>query len=140
MVLCGTPRRCPRSARLNEPPNMRRLLTCRTVTALGIFFSLAIMSCFPSTVRYGFPPQIGKLNTLTPGTSTSADIVLALGQPRGDGVARFSVEPTPRQIYYYEYVEAGTYSGKVELSMLLIFVRDGRYDGHLWFSSANQLQ
>jgi hypothetical protein len=114
--------------------------TRRIALTLGLFFALGVMSCFPSTVRHGFPPQIGKLNTLTPGASTTADIVLALGQPRGDGVARFTIEPTPRQIYYYEYVEAGTYSGKVELSMLVVFVRDGRYDGHLWFSSANQLQ
>ena len=140
MVLCGTPQRCPRSGRLNQRRNMPCSETRRIVLILGLVVSLGSMSCFPSTVRYGFPPQIDKLNTLTHGTSTSADIVLALGQPRGDGVARSTIEPTPRQIYYYEYVEAGTYSGKIELSMLLVFVRDGRYDGHLWFSSANQLQ
>ena len=140
MVLCGTPQRCPRSARLNQRRNMPCSETRRIVLILGLVVSLGSMSCFPSTVRYGFPTQIDKLNTLTHGTSTSADIVLALGQPRGDGVARSTIEPTPRQIYYYEYVEAGTYSGKIELSMLLVFVRDGRYDGHLWFSSANQLQ
>ena len=139
MASCGTRRQSRRWGRRHERNSARLFMTRAVFLLLVLVMAGTAMGCFPSTLRHGFPPQTDKLTTLTPGISTNADIILALGQPRGDGVARFTSEPIPRQIYFYEYVEAGTYSGKIGFAMLLVFLRDGRYDGHMWFASTSQL-
>jgi len=89
------------------------------------------------SVQYGSPPRTGNLSRLTLGVSKPADILVALGEPRGRGAARLVADPTPRTIWFYEFTEAS--GGRVDLSILLVFIRDDRYDGHLWFSSSSLL-
>jgi hypothetical protein len=74
------------------------------------------------------------LETLRVGASSIADVLLALGQPRGNGVVRFPVDPTPRQIWFYEQTRIDE-EWRVHLKILLVFLRHERYDGHIWFSS-----
>lgn len=93
----------------------------------------ALVGC--AKVRIGFPPKVERLELLKRGISAPADVLLALGEPRGHGVIRFSPAVAPRDIWLYEYAES---SGKrIDLKMLLVFSHQGRYDGHLWFSSGN---
>jgi len=90
-----------------------------------------------ASVQYGVPPRTGNLPRLSVGISRPADILVALGEPRGRGVARLAADPKPRTIWFYEFTEAG--GRQVDLSILLVFIREDRYEGHLWFSSSNLL-
>ena len=84
------------------------------------------------TVRFGTPPPVERLATLRPGVSSQADVLLALGEPTGRGVTRFAAEPTPRTVWFYRMVQGE--GQKITLSMLLVFLRADRYEGHLWFA------
>ncbi|MGE5303835.1 MAG: hypothetical protein ACM3TN_10945 [Alphaproteobacteria bacterium] len=108
---------------------------------LIVIFGLASLSflaaCAP-TLRYGTPPKVDQLAGLKPGVSTAAQVRQALGEPRGYGMARLTVDPTPRTLWYYEYTEAS--GSRIDLKFLLVFLRQDQYEGHFWFSSANLLE
>ena len=103
-----------------------------------------LSACMP-TVRFGVQPKVDKLGTLKVGISSRADVLMALGEPRGRGAARFSdaasakhgVEPY-HTIWFYEYAETDGYN--VQLKFLLVFVDQDHYNGHFWFSSAGLME
>jgi hypothetical protein len=64
--------------------------------------------------------------------------LVALGEPRGHGAARFTPDTPSREIWYYEYTEAA--GSKISLKFLLVFFDKERYDGYLWFSSEQLLE
>ena len=134
MASCGSQMQW-RRRKGNERNVLGRL--CRY--GLPILFALVIQAVLVgcAKIRIGFPPKVERLEMLKTGISAPADVILTLGEPRGHGVIRFSPALTPRDIWLYEYAES---SGKsVDLKMLLVFFHQGRYDGHLWFSSRNLL-
>ena len=88
-----------------------------------------------TTMPFGSPPRQGALERLKPGQSTAADVLLILGEPRGDGAVRWTPAVSSRKVWYYEYIEAG--SGRADTKILLMFFDQDRYDGYLWFSSAS---
>lgn len=97
---------------------------------------LFLYSC---SYRFGHPPRVKDLSSLKPGLSTAGDILLTLGEPRGRGLARLSADMTePRDIWFYEYIE--TDSSDINMQILLVFLLDGVYDGHLWFDSSLMLR
>jgi hypothetical protein len=96
-----------------------------------VFLSL-LTGCLPS-VKFGYPPRVENLASLQPGVSTTKDILLSLGEPRGSGKAKLTPDMEPRSIWYYEYVESS--GKKASLKFLLVFVDKDTYDGHLWFAS-----
>ena len=85
-------------------------------------------------MKYGSPPKIDNLPVLKTGISGKADVMKALGEPRGYGAARFPTAPTVRDIWFYEMSEL--VGSRVNLKILLVFFEQERYDGYLWFSSA----
>ena len=101
-----------------------------------IFLFVAALSggCTTTTMKYGSPPKIDNLPILKIGISGKADVMKALGEPRGYGAARFPTAPTVRDIWFYEMSEL--VGSRVNLKILLVFFEQERYDGHLWFSSA----
>lgn len=104
---------------------------------LGLLCLFALCSCATS-LRIGSPPKVNQLESLKPGISDLVDVKHALGEPRGYGMARLNVDPLPRTIWFYEYAEtAGT---RMEFKFLIVFLRQDRYDGHFWFSSASLLE
>jgi hypothetical protein len=115
-----------------------------------MLFALALLAvlvgCTQTLLKLGSPPRTDQLNTLKLGDSTKADVLLVLGQPQGEGVARFAVARTPRTIWSYDYTEANVDVGwtaasakVVGLKVLLVFFDQEKYDGHLWFASAPDL-
>ncbi|MBK0399398.1 hypothetical protein H0I76_09365 [Limibaculum sp. M0105] len=70
---------------------------------------------------------------LVAGTSTRADVLAALGEPFGEGRAMFPFHETPRDVLAY-YYERGDLEDN-RRTFLWVFVDDGRYGGHMWFSS-----
>jgi hypothetical protein len=106
------------------------------VLAYIILLSL-VVGCVPA-MKYGLPPNIDGLDTLKRGISAESDILEVLGEPRGYGQVRYSSDLPARKIWFYEYTEAEDM--KVGLKILLVFLDEEVYDGHLWFSSAQFLE
>lgn len=111
--------------------DMLRCLTGGLITA-------ALLYGCATTMSAGTPPRTDRLNSLTVGTSTVQDVLLALGQPRGSGAARSSAVSEPRKILSYEFMEAE--GQRIGLKMLLVFILGDRYDGYLWFSSGQLVE
>lgn len=90
------------------------------------------------TFQYGWQPPVERLKSLSPGISTSAEVLMALGEPRGQGIVRYTPEVAPRKIWFYEYVET---DGKaVKIKFLLVFFEKEVYDGHFWFFSGSKTE
>ena len=122
MASSGTPRRGRWS---------RSSATARHVAVVAL--GLGLSACAPS-FKIGTPPPTDRLGSLTVGTSTPQDVRLALGEPRGSGMARSNTLKDPRRIWVYDHFRGE--AGKSGMTILLVFFREDRYDGHLWFSSA----
>jgi hypothetical protein len=110
----------------------------------GLLLAGMLSACMP-TMKYGVSPKVDKLGKLKVGSSSRADVLMALGEPRGRGAARFSdsaslkhgVDPY-HDIWFYEYLESDGYS--VQLKFLLVFVDHDQYNGHFWFSSSELME
>ena len=83
-------------------------------------------------------PDTGRIGDLKVKSSTKADVLNALGPPRGGGRSQFPVEDSPRELWWY-YYEEGTLKDSQRI-FLFIFFDSNRYDGHLWFSTLPQIQ
>ena len=94
----------------------------------------SLVAC-ASTEIIGARPRVESLSGLKLGESTAADVLLEIGEPTGRGSARFRPEMEPREVWSYEYTEArtGLVSMDAKILILIVFLHDGRYDGHLWF-------
>ena len=113
-----------------------RLWNFQCVAVLIVILAM-IAACAP-TIEYGSKARTDALETLTISSSTAAEIESALGKPRGYGVARFALDLVPRDLWFYEYVRT---DGKViDLKILIVLLKDDRYDGHFWFSSVELLE
>jgi hypothetical protein len=140
MASCGSPTLCPEPTDKCAPGSNRRLEAPRgskIFAALALAFLSLLVGCV-QTVKLATPPGTNQLDTLKLGDSSKADVLLVLGQPQGDGVVRLALSPTPRTIWFYDYRER---AGKViGLNILLVFFDRDKYDGHLWFSSTQELR
>lgn len=101
----------------------------RTLCLIVVF--TALTGCFAT--KFGAQPEVDRLKTLRPGESKAADVLLALGEPRGHGLARFSAYPEAGEMWYYEYVEVRGFN--VHLKILWVIFNKQTYIGHIWFSS-----
>ena len=100
---------------------------------LGLAACLLLAGC---TIKYGRPPATDRIEKeLKTQVSTKADVLRALGAPRGYGQARVSYVPGDRVIWFYEFTEAGMLSGNVRFKILLVYFDGDKLDGHLWFGS-----
>ena len=86
----------------------------------------------------GVPTRHEELAKLRVGVSTEQEIVELLGHPTGGGWVRTGVLDEAREVWSYEYTEASI--GGAKLDFLLVFVRRGRYDGHMWFRSTSSYE
>jgi outer membrane protein assembly factor BamE (lipoprotein component of BamABCDE complex) len=103
--------------------------------AIAVFLALLVGGCI--TVSFGTMPQTDRLDKLAIGESRRGDVLLALGQPRGEGAANVSPEFDKRVIWFYEFVESDGQA--VKLKMLLVYFVGDVYDGYLWFSSVEDI-
>jgi hypothetical protein len=82
---------------------------------------------------------IGRLqSSLRVGESTAEEVRTALGPPDGVGSSQTPIESQPREMWAY-YAERDTIESMRATSssrtMLLVYIREGRFDGYLWFTS-----
>jgi hypothetical protein len=95
--------------------------------------------CVP--VNRGVHPRTERLAHFIIGVSTTAELLSELGEPRGQGMTRFSADQPPRKVWWYEYSQSkDLLRGRVERSVLLVFLANDRYDGYLWFTVSNDLR
>lgn len=111
--------------------------------ALWIVTCMTLLSGCVS-LQWGAPPRVDRLASLTPGVSTKADLLMALGAPRGYGTGRLSPVSPPMKLWFYEYVEGK--GQDISLQILVVMLGKGeneglpeKYEGHLWFYSGNKL-
>jgi len=99
------------------------------------FTAAALAACLAGcmTLESGVPPRVDRLSSLKVGLSTPSDVLQALGEPRGKGMSRMTPDLPPRDIWVYEHMSI---DGKAaNLKILMVFLYEGRYDGHFWFGS-----
>ncbi len=118
----------------------------RWMGVLGLLVLVAGCAAAPITIGYRAPLQ--NLDRLISEKSSAADVRAALGEPRGHGAARYTKDSPLRKVWYYEFTQltvalripAGRHRDRlVGLNILLVFFRDDRYDGYLWFSAEELL-
>lgn len=81
---------------------------------------------------------------LKKGVSSLEDVKRLLGEPTGSGVVFLpGVQQSPQDIWVYQDVELtdmkaaqGFIELKVRQQILVLFVREGLYDGFMWFSNS----
>ncbi|MEW6688768.1 MAG: hypothetical protein AB1452_06705 [Pseudomonadota bacterium] len=83
-------------------------------------------------MTFGSMPQVERLQSLKLGGSRAGDVLGVLGEPRGRGQAGFAGLPQ-QEVWFYEYMQSD--GRKVQMKMLLVFMDQDLYAGHLWFSS-----
>ena len=91
-------------------------------------------------------PQVPAFNyaalttTLQKGVSGPADVKAALGEPNGSGGYLFPVVAGPDKIWFYEKTKIDISGGELDFQqdMLLIFFKEGRFDGFMWYSDAHK--
>ena len=113
----------------------RRVFYVFRILALLLFF-FQVTGCAP-TITIGKMPKIDVLASFTPGVSSIEDIRNGLGEPHARGMSRWSIDKEiPAKIWEYQFTKA---SGRqIQFTLLMVFIREGHYDGHLWFSSAEE--
>jgi hypothetical protein len=99
---------------------------------------LLVATLFGCTTTLGTPPKYAALSGLSRGQSTEDDVRRALGEPVGKGAMRTGKVAELRQVWSYEHAVAS--SSSTAFGILLVFFRDGHYDGHLWFTSDSLLE
>ena len=105
------------------------------VSCIACFALVTFLTGCATSIKYGSPPKVNQIGLLKQGMSVKSDVLAAFGEPRGYGAGRFHLLPTPREIWFYEYLE--TDGVRTQLKFLLVFFDADRYDGHLWFSSSS---
>ena len=83
--------------------------------------------------RAGARPDVAALDGLVVGQSSAAEVRAALGEPYGTGRASLPFQASAGDMWSY-YYEEGTLEDD-RRTFLFVYLRDGVYDGYMWFSS-----
>jgi hypothetical protein len=114
---------------------VRRATICGAAIAL-----LGLAGCGALQIRSGHMVDPAQLESaLTVGTSSAQDVLRVLGEPMGKGREALPFGPVPRSIWSYNHeasiVDLGGDGSDSRRMYLLVFLRDEKFDGYLWFSS-----
>ena len=119
-----------------------RLRRARSKRSLGnLLLTISILSAFLFSACMDMQFRMGKKanpevleKALRPGVSNSKDVLAALGEPFGKGMAMLPVtHETPRTMWTYYYGEGDMKDGRG--MYLFVFLDRDFYDGYMWFSS-----
>jgi len=77
---------------------------------------------------------------LTQGVSTKVDVLKGFGKRDGSGTALIPGDPIIRELWYYEDVKASSLGDKMNQKILLIYFKDGIYDGYMWFTNKAEVE
>ena len=128
-----------RGAELKPGKSVRPYLLWGLWMGVLCFLVLAAGCAAPRPMTIGYRTSLQNLDRLISEKSSVVDVREALGQgPRGHGSARFSRDQPLRKVWFYEFMQIK--GDQVSVSILLIFFREDRYDGYLWFSAKELLR
>ena len=99
---------------------------------------MAVGCASPKTYDIGYRAPLHRLDQLVSGQTGASDVVAILGKPRGYGNARFNREQPLRDIMYYEYLRLK--GDQASVNILLVFLKEDRFDGYLWFGAEELMQ
>jgi outer membrane protein assembly factor BamE (lipoprotein component of BamABCDE complex) len=106
---------------------------CRNMFAAALVAAVVAtgtVGCMP-TIIYGSPLPTAGLADLTVGESTRSEVLLTLGEPRGEGGAEFSQQGgRSRDAWYYDYTISK--GGAITTSYMVVFFENDLYDGYWW--------
>ncbi len=111
---------------------MRKTLNLLRFVVL-LFVALSMTGCGGFVFRTGNRPDIAELDGLTIGQSSSVDVRSVLGAPYGTGRSYLPYQESPQDMWSYYYEESTMKDGR--RTFLLVYLKDGVYDGYMWFSS-----
>ena len=104
-----------------------------------LLFTVSIGGC---TYKFGEPPKVKALASLTPLKSTKQDVLDLLGKPDGPGsLHHSSTYNVKRDVWLYRYMavsSSGLGGPSIKMTYLQIFLNNDLYDGYLWFSSLTE--
>ena len=102
---------------------------------MAILFAFLFSACMDMQFRMGKKTNPEVLEkALRPGVSDSKDVLAALGEPFGKGMAMLPItHETPRTMWTYYYGEGDMKDGRG--MYLFVFLDRDLYDGYMWFSS-----
>jgi len=106
----------------------------------GVLFALMVSGCGAINYQAGNRTNIDAFEKSSHiGKSTTSDIEGLLGQPFAKGRSLLHIQSSPREMwtYYFEkgVIDLGGNDTHYRRMMLFIYFDEGRYDGHMWFSS-----
>ena len=116
-------------------------------SVLILAIALAVTACAGDPNRFATVEAFRdtkRLETeLKKGGSTKEDVKRALGEPTGTGaVFMASVQQVPQEMWFYQDIELTDIKGskgqldlKVRQQILVVILRDGIFDGFMWFSN-----
>lgn len=110
----------------------------RTMIWIVAIVTFCLMTSGCVSMKYGSPLVTDGLDDLEIGRSSRADILLALGQPRGGGAISSIQHPNCCDILFYEYIISD--SSDVDLEIMTVFLYEDLYYGHLWFASSERIR
>ena len=100
---------------------------------------LTVVGCAnPPPIYLGSPIETDRLSGLVVGKSTESEVRTALGTPTGQGVWRNSPGDAPMDLRVYEYDRMN--GEQVNVSILVVFLQKGTYQGHFWFGADELLK
>ena len=112
------------------------------IVGLALLFAMTA-ACASGTASTGAFTQTARIEAeLKRGTSTKMDVQRVLGTPKGTGGAILPLDPRPREVWYYSDISATNMRregqelrGDIRVQFVLVFFRDGLFDGFMWSAS-----
>ncbi len=99
----------------------------------GLILLLAVGCSTPPPITFGWRIPVDGLDKLVPERSSAAEVRAALGVPRGYGMTRHAPDQPLMHLWFYEFHQIK--GDQVGLSILIVSMRDDRYEGHFWFAA-----
>jgi hypothetical protein len=104
----------------------------------GIIFSIACAACTTGkyTTRSRSLDVQALESSLRRGASTMEDVERLMGKPDGTGSMLLPIDVTPVTTWVYERIELESNEGRMTVlqDVMLVFFREGKFDGFFWFS------
>jgi len=140
MVICGirpwASNKQPREGYFLHKPEIKKFHFMNILRFSVLSFLVLIAGCAP-TITLGSMPKIASIPDLIPGVTTSSEVQSILGEPTAKGSSLWSIAPmTPVKLWEYEFTK--TDGVKSDLTIVMIFFRDDRFEGYLWFSAEQE--
>lgn len=109
-----------------------------------------LAACADEPAKYATAPAFTDTrlleSQLTKGVSSAADVKRTLGEPTGSGALYLpKVSPHAFDVLFYQDIALTDIKGKqgqldvsLRQQILVVYIRNGTYDGFIWFSNAEQ--